>query len=262
MSDVAIRADKIGVRFRLRFEKYPTLKKLITQGIMWRPKSEEIWALREVSFTVKKGETLGVIGPNGSGKSTLLRVIAGIYKPDEGEIKTEGRVSALLSLTAGVQPELSGLDNIFLIGMMMGIPYKEILSHLDQIIEFAELDRFIKAPVKTYSSGMLARLGFAIAAHLECDILLVDEILGVGDRQFREKSQAKIRELIGQGRTVVLASHNLEAIRALSDSCLWLDGGRVRAYGNPDEVIAAYQDSAIGSSSRNNLHIQHRPSAI
>lgn len=249
MNEVVIRAENVGIRFRLRFEKRPTLKKLITQDLISRRSSEEFWALRGVSFVVRKGETLGVIGPNGSGKTTLLRVIGGIYHPDEGRIEVKGRVSTLLSLTAGVQPELSGLDNIFLIGMLMGIPYREIRARLEQIIEFAELDRFIEAPVKTYSSGMLARLGFAIAAHLESDILLIDEILGVGDRQFREKSQAKIRELISQERTVVLVSHNLEAIRALSTSCLWLDKGRVRAFGDPDEVIAAYQTSLAHSHS-------------
>lgn len=245
MNDIVIRAEEVGLRFRLRFERGMTLKKLIVQGKTPWQVSREFWALRGVSFSVRRGETLGVIGPNGSGKSTLLRVIGGIYSPDEGLIETEGRVSTLLSLTAGVQPELSGIENIFLIGMMMGIPYKRIQRHLEEIIEFAELGRFINAPVKTYSSGMLARIGFAIAAHLECDILLIDEILGVGDRQFREKSQAKIRELLSQDHTVVLVSHNLEAIREFSDKCLWLDQGRVRAYGATNEVIAAYQNSSV-----------------
>lgn len=249
MSDVVIRAEEVGVRFRLRLEKRPTLKKLIVQGMSPRHRNREFWALRGVSFCVRRGETLGVIGPNGSGKSTLLRVIGGIYRPDEGKLETKGSISSLLSLTAGVQPELSGIDNIFLIGMLMGVPYKHIRSHLEEIVEFAELGQFIYAPVKTYSSGMLARLGFAIAAHLECDILLIDEVLGVGDRQFREKSQAKIRELLSQGRTVVLVSHNLEAVRQFSNSCLWLDKGRMRAYGDPDEVIAAYQHSLTSLSS-------------
>ena len=248
MSDIVIRAEEVGIRFRLRFEKRPTLKKLIVQGFNLKHKDQEFWALRGVSFCVKRGETLGVIGPNGSGKSTLLRVIGGIYLPDEGRLETKGRVSSLLSLTAGVQPELSGLENIFLIGMLMGVPRERIRSHLEEIIEFAELGRFIDAPVKTYSSGMLARLGFSIAAHLECDILLIDEILGVGDWQFRIKSQAKIRELLSKEHTVVLVSHNLEAIRKFSNSCLWLDKGRVRAYGDPDEVIAAYQNSSTGLS--------------
>jgi len=245
MSDVVIRADNVGVRFRLRFDKRPTFKKLLLQGTKPWSGNREFWALRGISFSVRRGETLGVIGPNGSGKSTLLRVIGGIYLPDEGKVETKGRVSALLSLTAGVQPELSGRDNIFLIGMLMGFPYKHIRSHLEEIIEFSELGKFIDAPVKTYSSGMLARLGFAIAAHLECDILLIDEILGVGDQQFRAKSQAKIRELINQERTVILVSHNLEAIRQFSTSCLWLDKGTMRAYGDPDEVIASYENFLI-----------------
>jgi ABC-type polysaccharide/polyol phosphate transport system ATPase subunit len=245
MRDVVIRAENVGVRFRLRLEKRPTFKKLVLQGIRPWDGNRGFWALRGITFSVRRGEILGVIGPNGSGKSTLLRVIGGIYLPDEGRVETKGRVSALLSLTAGVQPELSGRDNIFLIGMIMGFPYKYIRSHLEEIIEFSELGRFIDAPVKTYSSGMLARLGFAIAAHLECDILLIDEILGVGDQRFRVKSQAKIRELISQERTVVLVSHNLEAIREFSTSCLWLDKGTMRAYGDPEEVITAYQNSLV-----------------
>lgn len=241
MGDLAIRAEKVGVKFRVRLEKRPTLKKLVLNWGVARQAKREFWALKDVTFSLQQGETLGVIGPNGSGKSTLLRVIGGIYRPDEGTIERKGRVSTLLSLTAGVQPELSGRENIFLIGMMMGIPYKDIKIHLDEIIEFAELGMFIDAPVKTYSSGMLARLGFSIAAHLDCDVLLIDEILGVGDRRFREKSRTKIRELISQERTVVIASHNLESIREFCDKCLWLDQGIVRAYGPTDEVIAAYQ---------------------
>ncbi|MDD3748089.1 MAG: ABC transporter ATP-binding protein [Candidatus Bipolaricaulis anaerobius] len=243
MDEVVIRADGVGLKFRLRLEKRPTLKTLLAKGRNPLQTQKEFWALRDVSFVVRKGETLGVIGPNGSGKSTLLRVIGGVYYPDEGRVETKGRVSTLLSLAAGVQSELSGIENIFLIGLMMGVPIARIKTKLDEIVEFADLGPFIKAPVKIYSSGMLARLGFAIVAYLECDILLVDEILGVGDKEFRKKSQAKIRELMGEDRTVVLVSHNLTAIEEFSSHCLWLDKGRVRAYGATSEVVAKYQGS-------------------
>ncbi len=244
MSKVAIQAEGVGLKFRLRLEKRPTLKSLVAKGRNPLRTQREFWALRGVSFSVAQGETLGIIGANGSGKSTLLRVIGGVYQPDEGWVRTEGRVSTLLSLTAGVQPELSGMENITLIGMLMGVPEERIRASLKDIVEFADIGRFIDAPVKTYSSGMLARLGFAVAAHLECDILLVDEILGVGDKEFRAKSQAKIRELMGRNRTVVLVSHNLAAIEEFSSRCLWLDQGTVRAYGATTEVIEKYQGSA------------------
>jgi ABC-type polysaccharide/polyol phosphate transport system ATPase subunit len=242
MDDVIIHLDNVGIRFRLQLDRRPTLKKLLLQGRAPRHGPREFWALKEVSFTVRRGEILGVIGPNGSGKTTLLRVIGGIYRPDEGRVITRGRISSLLSLTAGIQPELSGLENIFLVGLMMGFTSREIGAHVEQIVEFAELGEFIHAPARTYSSGMLGRLGFSIVAHLNCDVLLLDEVLGVGDRPFREKSQAKITELL-ERRTVVLVSHNLETVRSLSTSCIWLDKGRVRAYGHPDEVIALYHDA-------------------
>lgn len=241
MGSALIRAENIGVKFRLRLEKRPTLKKFVLQGIRQRS-SKEFWALRNVSFTVHEGETLGIIGLNGSGKSTLLRVIGGIFAPDEGTIVVKGRVSTLLSLTAGFQPELSGRENVYLVGMLMGLSLKEIKEHFTDIVDFAELGSFINAPVKTYSAGMLARLGFAIAAHLECDILLIDEILGVGDQSFRRKSQAKIRELLKANRTVVLVSHSMEAILEFSTKVLWLHKGRVQDYGAPERVVEAYKN--------------------
>ena len=249
MPRVMIKAEGLGVYFRLRLEKRPTFKKWVLQGLKPWARKQGFWALKNVSFEVEEGQTLGVIGPNGSGKTTLLRVIGGIYRPDEGYIETNGRVSTLLSLTAGVQPELSGRENIFLIGMLMGLPYKHIQQHLDEIIEFAELGKFIDAPVKTYSSGMLARLGFSIAAHLDSEILLIDEILGVGDKRFREKSQKKIQELIDEDRTVVLVSHNLEAIKRFANKCLWLDKGNVRKYGDPGTIVEEYLKESIPGTS-------------
>lgn len=243
MRQVLIKADNIGVKFNLRLEKRPTLKKFVVQGLK-RRSSKEFWALRNVNFTVHEGETLGIIGLNGSGKSTLLRVIGGIFAPDEGKIEVRGRVSTLLSLTAGFQPELTGSENIYLVGMLMGLKLDEIQKHYTAIIDFAEIGDFINAPVKTYSAGMLARLGFAIAAHLECDILLIDEILGVGDENFRKKSQAKIRELLGEDRTVVLVSHSMEAVQEFSTRVLWLHKGKVQGYGDPQQVVSEYQKFA------------------
>jgi ABC-type polysaccharide/polyol phosphate transport system ATPase subunit len=225
----------------MRLEKRPTLKKAVIQGRRALRSAKEFWALRDVSLELQRGETLGVIGPNGSGKSTLLRTVGGIYKPDQGRIKVNGHVSTLLSLTAGFQSELTGRENIRLVGMFMGFSLREIGDKTEEIIDFAELGAFINAPVKTYSSGMVARLGFAIASYLDCDILLVDEILGVGDQSFRQKSQVKIRELVSEQRTVLLVSHNLEAIREYSTKVLWLDHGSVQAYGEPSEVIEAYK---------------------
>jgi len=241
MNALAIKVNAVSLKFRMRLEKRPTLKKAVVQGKRPLQVAKEFWALRDVSFELRHGETLGVIGPNGSGKSTLLRTVGGIYKPDQGEIGVDGRVSTLLSLTAGFQPELTGRENIRLVGMFMGFSLRDIDEKTESIIEFAELGSFINTPVKTYSSGMIARLGFAIASYLECDVLLVDEILGVGDQSFRQKSQAKIKELVSEQRTVLLVSHNLEAIREYSTKVLWLDHGNVQAYGEPSKVVDAYK---------------------
>ena len=240
MSRRVLVAEDVGLNFRLRLEREPTLHRAMMRGL--RPRRPRTFsALSHVSFELAAGETLGVIGPNGSGKSTLLRVVGGIYRPDEGRIAVEGRVSTLLSLTAGFQTELSGRENITLVGMLLGFSRQELTQHLDEIIEFAAIGQFIDAPVRTYSSGMTARLGCSIATHLECEILLVDEILGVGDKVFREKSKAKIAELLGMDRTVLLVSHDLTAILEYATQVLWLDQGKVAKIGDPESVVRAYQ---------------------
>lgn len=244
MSMEIVIAENIGIKFKLHRRKRGSLKGALTNVLSGkRPKEREFWALRRVSFRVKKGETLGIIGKNGSGKSTLLRVIGGIYQPDEGWLEVNGSVSTLLSITAGFQPELSGLENIYLCGILMGFRKCEINKVLDEIIAFSELGDFIEAPLKTYSSGMYARLGFAIAIHLRRDIMLIDEVLGVGDAKFRAKCEKKIEELMNEGRTIVLVSHNMESIRKFADKVIWLDKGTVRAQGPPDEVIEQYLTS-------------------
>ena len=201
--------------------------------------SGEFWALRHVSFTVERGETVGIIGRNGSGKSTLLRVIAGIYPPDEGKVSVDGKVSTLFSLGTGFNPELSGRDNIYLNGVMMGLAKDKIDGIIDSIIEFAELGDFIDMPVRTYSSGMRARLGFAVAVNSDRDIVLIDEIMGAGDAAFRQKADAEMSRIMGE-RTVILVSHDMKDITRFASRVIWLDKGVIAAMGEPGEVIEQY----------------------
>ena len=239
-----VKAENIGVRFKLRRERRVTVKSAIARVFANdRRQVESFWALREVGFSLKKGEILGVIGRNGSGKSTLLRVIGRIFAPDEGRLEVRGSVSTLLSITAGFQPELSGLENIYLNGVLMGFREHEIDAVLDDIIEFCELERFLEARVKTYSSGMYSRLGFAIAINLRKSILLIDEVLGVGDTKFRQKCDNKIEELMAEDLTVILVSHSMNSIKRFADKVIWLDKGKIRAQGEPEEVIEQYLKS-------------------
>ena len=201
--------------------------------------SDEFWALRHVSFTVERGETVGIIGRNGSGKSTLLRVIAGIYPPDEGKISVDGEVSTLFSLGTGFNPELSGRDNIYLNGVMMDLTKNKIDGIINDIIEFAELGDFIEMPVRTYSSGMRVRLGFAVAIHSDKDIVLIDEIMGAGDAVFRQKADAEMNRIIGE-RTVIIVSHSMATIEKFASKVIWLDRGVIAAMGEPGEVIEQY----------------------
>jgi len=204
-------------------------------------KKEQFYALRGITFEVKKGEVLGIIGNNGAGKSTLLRVIAGIYAPDSGFVKVNGTVSALLSLGAGFENELSGVDNIYINGLYMGIPEKKIDTIVDEIIDFSGLAEFIYQPVKTYSSGMRARLGFSISFFVKCDIMLIDEILGVGDKDFKKKSTQAIYDLIKSQITVLLVSHNTNTIHDLCERCIWLEKGKIKMFGETDGIIDAYK---------------------
>lgn len=234
MNRTVVKCHRVGIRFLKR-------QSLRSQAVQppWA-RSQEFWALREVSFELHAGEVLGLVGRNGAGKSTLLRVLSGVYAPDEGTVEIHGRVGALLSLSAGFNAQLSGRENIVLQGLLLGLTLEEIRSKEEEIIRFAELEEFIDEPVATYSSGMRARLGFAVASVMDSDILLIDEILGVGDQAFREKSQTAILEMIRSGRTVVLASHSMSTIKELASRVLWLDRGRVAGLGSPDEIIPAY----------------------
>src|ERR1700674_1742426 len=222
--------------------KFATLKSALLQRSILRDLSptETFPALQHVSFTVAPGRTFGVVGPNGSGKSTALKLVAGITKPTSGVVAVDGRVSALIELGAGFHPEISGRENVFINGIMLGLTRREIARRFDEIVGFAELEEFIDAPVKTYSSGMYMRLGFAVAINVDPDVLLVDEVLAVGDEGFTHKCLDKFAEFRRHGKTILLVTHSLGLVERFCDEALWLDSGRVRAHGDPRRVIDAY----------------------
>jgi len=221
---------------------FSTLKSALLQRSILRDlqPSETFPALKDVSFSVPKGSTYGVIGRNGSGKSTALKLVAGITKPTSGTVRVEGRISALIELGAGFHPEISGRENVFINGIMLGLTKREIRERFDEIVDFAELRDFIDAPVKTYSSGMYMRLGFAVAIHVNPDVLLVDEVLAVGDEGFTHKCLDKFAEFRRRGKTILLVTHSLNLVERFCDEALWLDGGVARAHGDPKRVVDAY----------------------
>jgi ABC-type polysaccharide/polyol phosphate transport system ATPase subunit len=221
---------------------FATLKSALLQRSILRDlaPSETFQALRNVSFTVPKGSTFGVIGRNGSGKSTALKLVAGITKPTSGTVKVDGRISALIELGAGFHPEISGRENVFINGVMLGLTKREIMQRFDEIVEFAELEDFIDAPVKTYSSGMYMRLGFAVAIHVDPEVLLVDEVLAVGDEGFTHKCLDKFGEFRRRNKTILLVTHSLGLVERFCDEAVWLDAGQKKGQGDPKRVIGAY----------------------
>lgn len=225
---------------------YKSLKSVSSKRAIFsfgKNKLETFEAVRGVSFDVEEGHVVGLIGKNGSGKSTLLRSIAGIFSPDKGEIELYGKSVSLLSIGVGFKTNLSGRENIFLSGLLMGFKKSEIEAKLDDIIEFSELGSFIDKPVKTYSSGMYSKLAFSITAVMETDIMLVDEVLSVGDEKFKKKSYDKIKELISdKTRTVIIVSHNSETLKKLCDHIIWINNGTLMMQGEPQEVLAAYKE--------------------
>jgi ABC-type polysaccharide/polyol phosphate transport system ATPase subunit len=237
----ASHATKVYRRYSRR-RQFATLKSALLGGSLVRDlrPDETFAAVQDVSFTVPAGRTLGVIGRNGSGKSTMLKLVAGITKPTTGSIRVNGRISALIELGAGFHPEISGRENVFINGIMLGLTKKEVARRFDEIVEFAELQDFIDAPVKTYSSGMYMRLGFAVAIHVDPDVLLVDEVLAVGDEGFTHKCLDKFSEFKRRGRTILLVTHSLGLVERFCDEALWLDGGRLKAMGDPKRVVGAY----------------------
>jgi ABC-type polysaccharide/polyol phosphate transport system ATPase subunit len=225
-----------------RRKQFATLKSALLSGSVLRDlRPDAIFeALKGVSFDVVKGKTFGIVGRNGSGKSTMLKLIAGIGKPTAGTVRVQGRVSALIELGAGFHPEISGRENVYINGLMLGLSRREIASRFDEIVRFAELEEFIDAPVKTYSSGMYMRLGFAVAINVDPDVLLVDEVLAVGDETFTHKCLDKFAEFRRRGRTLLLVTHSLDLVTRFCDEALWLDAGVAKAQGDPKRVIDAY----------------------
>jgi ABC-type polysaccharide/polyol phosphate transport system ATPase subunit len=246
MSDTAIELSAVSKRYRLRHGWYVSSIKdevgRFTARLLGRAAEprEEFWALRDVTFSLKKGGVLGLIGMNGAGKSTLLKILSQVTVPTTGSFVTHGRLGSLIEIGAGFHPDLTGRENIFLNGSIMGMPRREVQQKFDQIVAFAEVERFIDTPIKFYSSGMQMRLGFAVAAHTDPDVLLIDEILAVGDASFQAKCLNKLAELKEQGKTIILVSHHLANITDHSTVVLWMDHGTVRMFGETDAVVDAY----------------------
>ena len=238
MTKNAIEVKSLSKNFRLYHERNRYIKAAFLRGR--RAKYEEFIALNDVSFDVPHGATLGIIGSNGSGKTTMLKCLTGLYTPERGSIKIDGKVAALLELGAGFHPELTGSENVYLNGAILGMTKRDVELKFDKIVEFAGLEKFINTPVKNFSSGMVVRLGFSIAAHVEPKILLIDEILSVGDQDFQRKSTEKIEEFRREGRTIVVVSHSLGLVQQLCKEVIWLDKGKIRQSGLATDVISAY----------------------
>jgi ABC-type polysaccharide/polyol phosphate transport system ATPase subunit len=256
MTKPAISVDNISKKFRLYHEKNQFLKSAVLRGK--RASFDEFWALEEVSFEVPQGSTFGIIGSNGSGKSTLLKCLAGILSPDIGSISVNGRVAALLELGAGFHPEMTGRENIFLNGAILGMTQKELLRKLDAIIGFAGLEEFIDTPVKNYSSGMTVRLGFAIAINVDPEILIIDEVLAVGDSSFQQKCHEKIEDFKHEGRTIILVSHGLGEVAQLCKTVAWIEKGHLKRIGDGYDVIGDYVGDAHDATVRQSGEVGER----
>ncbi len=241
MSDFAVEVKGVTMRFRMNNDKIMSLKEFVTAKIRGKIKYEEFTALNGVSFNVCKGETLGIIGRNGAGKSTILKVISGILRPTEGKVISRGNIVPMLELGSGFDMDLTGKENIFLNGAILGYSEEFLKAKYKEILEFSELGDFINSPIRNYSSGMLARLAFSVATVVKPEILIVDEILAVGDVAFQEKSRARMMELMGGGTTVLFVSHSLDQIRTMCSNVLWLENGQVKMFGETEEVCNAYE---------------------
>jgi ABC-type polysaccharide/polyol phosphate transport system ATPase subunit len=260
--ETAIALRDVSKRFRLyRGRQVSTVKDLFVRLFVGQRgpglfSGEELWALRDVTLEIRRGRMVGIIGSNGSGKSTLLKLLGGILKPTAGEIAVHGRVSALIELGAGFHPEFTGRENIYINGVLLGLSRAEIRARFDEIVAFAGLETFIDSPVKTYSSGMYMRLGFAIAVTVDPDVLLIDEVLAVGDEAFQHRCVGKIQEFKARGKTIILVSHDLGSIERLCDEAIWLDGGRLRAQGETRQVVGRYLDHVAREEARA-LGVEH-----
>lgn len=249
MSNEIIRVDHASVRFNLAMQKNLGLKGYLSALMHHELLFQEFLALKDIDLTIHEGESWGFIGRNGSGKSTLLKLITGILKPYKGTVSVRGRIAPLLELGAGFDAELTGRENIMMNGLILGMSKNDIIKRFDDIVAFSELEKFLDVPIKNYSSGMKSRLGFAIATSTKPDILIADEVLSTGDRAFQQKCEARMKELLSDGTTLLFVSHSASAIRNLCENALWLSAGTVQMCGETNEVLKAYADaSAAGSS--------------
>lgn len=244
--DVAISVQDVTMSFNLNKEKVDNLKEYVIKLISHKLEYKKFYALQNISFDVKKGEHLAILGFNGAGKSTLLKTIVGVYKPSSGKVEKQGVIAPLLELGAGFDPNYSGKENIFLYGAILGYTREYIQSKYDEIVEFSELGNFINVPLKNYSSGMRARLGFSIATAVEPDVLILDEVLSVGDAKFRTKSLKKVQSMFDKGVTVLFVSHSIDQVKAICDKAILLDHGKIIAKGDVDEVSDIYDQMTRG----------------
>ena len=241
MANPIIEVNHISMRFNLAKERTDTIKQYIIKFAKRQLFFDEFWALKNVSFSVNQGDSLALIGRNGCGKSTTLKIICGVMAPTQGSIKVQGTIAPLIELGAGFDPELTARENIFMNGALLGYDRKFMNAHFDEIVDFSELQEFLDVPVKNYSSGMLARLGFSIATIVDAEILIVDEVLSVGDEGFQKKCEKKMSQLLSEGRTLVFVSHSTEQVKQLCSKAIWLDHGIVQMQGDSETVCNAYQ---------------------
>ena len=241
MAKDIIKVENVGMKFNLSKEKIDSLKDYIIKSIKGQVSYNEFWALKDINFTLQKGDRLGILGLNGAGKSTLLKVIAGVYKPSTGSVERNGVLAPLLELGAGFDPQYTGAENIYLYGAVLGYSKKFIDEKFDEIVEFSELGEFIDVPIKNYSSGMRARLGFSIVSLVSPDILILDEVLAVGDAKFRKKSEAKVMSMFDKGTTVLFVSHSLEQVKRLCNKAMILEHGELKAIGDIGEISKIYE---------------------
>ncbi|MBR6402707.1 MAG: ABC transporter ATP-binding protein [Eubacterium sp.] len=245
MQDAVLKVDNVSMKFNLSKEKHDSLKEYFIALMKNELKYNEFWALSDVSFELQKGDRLGILGYNGAGKSTLLKVIAGVFRPTVGSVTREGVLAPLIELGAGFDPQYTGLENIYLYGACLGYSHKFIDEKLQEIIDFSELKEFIDVPLKNYSSGMKARLGFAIATIVEPDMLILDEVLSVGDAKFRKKSEKKLMSLLDKGVTVLFVSHNTEQVRRICNKAIILDKGKIICSGDVEHVTDEYDKLSL-----------------
>ena len=241
--EVMIDVNQVSMKFNLSSEKFDSIKEYIIKRIKGQVAFDEFWALQHVSFNVYKGDALGLIGLNGSGESTMLKTIAGVLKPTKGNVQVNGTVAPLIELGAGFDMDLTARENVFLNGALLGYSRQEMQEHYDDIVEFSELSNFMDVPVKNFSSGMVSRLAFAIATIGTPDILIVDEVLSVGDFRFQQKCEARIRNMMKQGTTILFVSHSIEQVKSLCNKIVWLEHGKLRMFGDTQDVCDKYSQA-------------------